>query len=62
MSLLVYLCCISSYAQSGKTSLTLHLDQEGVRVSPILYGLMTEEINYSYEGGPLCPASTQSFV
>src|SRR5436309_2802060 len=24
---------------------------QGVRVSPMLYGLMTEEINFSYDGG-----------
>ncbi|RYY30611.1 MAG: alpha-N-arabinofuranosidase, partial [Sphingobacteriaceae bacterium] len=31
--------------------LTLHLDQSKTKVSPQLYGLMTEEINYSYDGG-----------
>jgi alpha-N-arabinofuranosidase len=31
--------------------LTLQMDQPGVAVSPKLYGLMTEEINYSYDGG-----------
>jgi alpha-N-arabinofuranosidase len=31
--------------------LTLQLDKPGVTVSPQLYGLMTEEINYSYDGG-----------
>ncbi|HVW20403.1 MAG TPA: alpha-L-arabinofuranosidase C-terminal domain-containing protein [Opitutaceae bacterium] len=32
---------------------TLHIDAHQVagRVSPLLYGLMTEEINYSYDGG-----------
>jgi alpha-L-arabinofuranosidase len=32
---------------------TLHINAAGVaaRVSPTLYGLMTEEINYSYDGG-----------
>jgi len=33
------------------TKLTLHLDQPGHVSSPMLYGLMTEEINYSYDGG-----------
>ena len=33
------------------TKLTLRLDQPGVASSPQLYGLMTEEINYSYDGG-----------
>ena len=31
--------------------LTLKLDKAETEVSPMLYGLMTEEINYSYEGG-----------
>src|ERR1700761_3912821 len=32
-------------------SLTIHADQPVHAVSPTLYGLMTEEINYSYDGG-----------
>ena len=31
--------------------LTLDLAKPGVVVSPMLYGHMTEEINYSYDGG-----------
>ena len=31
--------------------LTLQLDKAQKAVSPTLYGMMTEEINYSYEGG-----------
>lgn len=31
--------------------LTLHMGNPGVSVSPKLYGLMTEEINFSYDGG-----------
>src|ERR1044071_4105634 len=38
------------YAQSTP-ALTLRLDKAGPSVSPKLYGLMTEEINYSYDGG-----------
>jgi alpha-N-arabinofuranosidase len=33
------------------TTLTLDLTKPGVSVSPRLYGLMTEEINHSYDGG-----------
>jgi len=33
------------------TKLTLQLNRPGVAVSPQLYGLMTEEINYAYDGG-----------
>jgi alpha-N-arabinofuranosidase len=32
-------------------SLTIHVDRPTANVSPMLYGLMTEEINYSYDGG-----------
>jgi len=40
----------SAAAQEGAT-LTLDLAQPKAKVSPQLYGLMTEEINYSYDGG-----------
>jgi alpha-N-arabinofuranosidase len=33
------------------THLTLDLAKQGAKVSPKLYGLMTEEINHSYDGG-----------
>jgi len=33
------------------TNLSLDLSKPGLAVSPTLYGLMTEEINYSYDGG-----------
>lgn len=39
------------HAQTATPSLTLDLTAPGAKVSPTLYGLMTEEINYSYEGG-----------
>src|ERR1700729_2309176 len=32
-------------------TLTIHADQPTAKVSPMLFGLMTEEINYSYDGG-----------
>src|SRR3954468_14350644 len=38
-----------SVAQNPK--LTLDLTKPGANVSPQLYGLMTEEINHSYDGG-----------
>ncbi len=31
--------------------LTIQVDQPGVKISPIFYGLMTEEINYAFDGG-----------
>ncbi len=39
------------HAQGPSAVLTIHADQPISKVSPTLYGLMTEEINYSYDGG-----------
>jgi alpha-N-arabinofuranosidase len=38
-------------AQAPPAHLTIHADQQISPVSPTLYGLMTEEINFSYDGG-----------
>jgi alpha-L-arabinofuranosidase len=38
-------------AQNPKATLSVQLDKPLHAVSPTLYGLMTEEINYSYDGG-----------
>jgi len=38
-------------AQASHAVLTIHADQPVSKVSPTLYGLMTEEINFSYDGG-----------
>lgn len=38
-------------AQTPPGSLTVHVDQPGHAISPMLYGLMTEEINHAYDGG-----------
>ncbi|HEY2348342.1 MAG TPA: hypothetical protein VGH64_04975, partial [Puia sp.] len=35
----------------AQATLTLNLAKPGANVSPLLYGLMTEEINHSYDGG-----------
>jgi alpha-L-arabinofuranosidase len=32
-------------------ALTVRVDQPGVKIDPMFYGLMTEEINFSYDGG-----------
>lgn len=47
--LLCFFIANSLKAQTAK--LTLDLSKASVDVSPKLYGLMTEEINYSYDGG-----------
>jgi alpha-L-arabinofuranosidase len=38
-------------AQAPAAHLTIQADQQVSAVSPTLYGLMTEEINFSYDGG-----------
>jgi len=48
--LLLFAVSIKLSAQQPAT-LTLQLDKPGVPLSKQLYGLMTEEINYSYDGG-----------
>jgi alpha-L-arabinofuranosidase len=40
-----------SPASSAAPSLTIDVNHPTGKVSPTLYGLMTEEINYSYDGG-----------
>ncbi|MDR0961565.1 MAG: hypothetical protein LBM62_03245 [Mediterranea sp.] len=42
---------VSKAKPSGTPKLVLQLDEANTTVSPMLYGLMTEEINYAYEGG-----------
>jgi alpha-L-arabinofuranosidase len=42
---------VAGGAQSPRAALTVQLDKPLHAVSPTLYGLMTEEINYSYDGG-----------
>ncbi|MCW3062525.1 MAG: alpha-L-arabinofuranosidase domain protein [Capsulimonas sp.] len=38
-------------AEPPPGKLTVQIDQPGVAISPMLYGMMTEEINHSYDGG-----------
>jgi alpha-N-arabinofuranosidase len=40
-----------SAMQAQPATLTIQADKPVAKVSPTLYGLMTEEINYSYDGG-----------
>src|SRR6266496_995845 len=39
------------FPQTPSAVLTIHADQPVSAVSPTIYGLMTEEINFSYDGG-----------
>jgi hypothetical protein len=42
---------LSGFAFTGPARLTVQADKPGLKIDPIFYGLMTEEINYSYDGG-----------
>ncbi len=42
---------ITACTNAQTVKLTLDLSKPGANVSPMLYGLMTEEINHSYDGG-----------
>src|SRR5437588_8323874 len=53
-ALLIYITAATlsaALAQVRPVALTIHVDKPVSKVSPTLYGLMTEEINYSYDGG-----------
>ena len=50
-TLLTSAALIAATQSVAQPQLTLRLDQATRDVSPMLYGLMTEEINFSYEGG-----------
>jgi alpha-L-arabinofuranosidase len=39
------------HAADAMPTLEIHAEQATAKVSPMFYGLMTEEINFSYEGG-----------
>ncbi len=49
MALLTIALPRGATAQEGH--LTVGVDRPGVKISPMFYGLMTEEINHSYDGG-----------
>jgi alpha-L-arabinofuranosidase len=51
MLYLVFNLAIFDLRAQSQATLTLQLNQPKTAVSPTLYGLMTEEINYSYDGG-----------
>ncbi|HUA37371.1 MAG TPA: alpha-L-arabinofuranosidase C-terminal domain-containing protein [Candidatus Sulfopaludibacter sp.] len=47
---LLWVCALASVGAANPT-LTIEAGQPVTQVSPMLYGLMTEEINHSYDGG-----------
>ncbi|MFC1569320.1 alpha-L-arabinofuranosidase C-terminal domain-containing protein [bacterium] len=48
--MLVMMFTASTFA-TGPGKIVVQADQPGANIDPMFYGLMTEEINYSYEGG-----------
>ena len=48
---LLFLCLVSISALQADPALHIDAGQVTAHVSPTLYGLMTEEINHSYDGG-----------
>jgi len=53
LSMLAFVLSLAAQEQPQQTAakLEVQIQQPVAKVSPILYGLMTEEINYSYDGG-----------
>lgn len=41
----------ANIASADPAELTVHVDRAGPKMDPMFYGLMTEEINHSYDGG-----------
>jgi alpha-L-arabinofuranosidase len=48
---LLSLAALIAPLATAQTAVTIDLSKPGIPVSPTLYGQMTEEINYSYDGG-----------
>ncbi len=42
---------LATSALAQPVTLTVNVDKPGAKIQPTLYGLMTEEINHSYDGG-----------
>src|ERR1700752_4180165 len=50
-TLSILIICALALAAAAQPTLTIEADKSVAQVSPTLYGLMTEEINHSYDGG-----------
>lgn len=51
LAILLGLGVLATAQEPAPATLTIHADRITGQVSPTLYGLMTEEINHSYDGG-----------
>lgn len=48
---LLFALALSTALTAQSPSLAIQVDHPIAKMSPMFYGLMTEEINYSYDGG-----------
>ncbi len=48
--ILLAAACAATFRVSAD-SITVQVDKPGIKISPMFFGLMTEEINHSYDGG-----------
>ena len=51
LSVLAGLLTAAAVCAQSPVEIRIHADKPGLKAAPALYGLMTEEINYSYDGG-----------
>jgi alpha-L-arabinofuranosidase len=51
ISAMIVAAAAGGVAKADPGSLTVNVGKPGITISPKLYGLMTEEINHSYDGG-----------
>src|SRR3954462_7619433 len=49
--LALLLLLATSFPRAAAPTITIDMSREAGKVSPLLYGLMTEEINHAYDGG-----------
>src|SRR5712675_111873 len=49
--LVIPVIAVSMLLAQQPVTLTVRVDQPGAKIDPIFYGLMNEEINFSYDGG-----------
>jgi hypothetical protein len=51
LALVIGLVCVAPAWAASPGKIVVQVNKPGAKISPLLYGLMTEEITFSYEGG-----------
>jgi len=49
--MLIFLLLVVTYGDKTEYIIEVNADKQGVQISPILYGLFFEDINYAADGG-----------